>query len=251
MNISLFAQDRSIAMDLYQANAEFYDLSMGSMRQHQQSIIRSIFSGIDAADGLFIELGAGTGLATAVLAEALPDVQIVAIEPSAYLRPILMSRVVRDADLRSRITVQAGDFAAFIWPDQISGFAAFAMIGHLTPDERHLLLGHLARSLSPNGRAVIELMLPHEATVVGPSLHMSERVGSLDYEAFNEAEPVADDLLRWSMTFRVLRDGVRVREQTAESLYRTIAPATLLAEAKEAGLVGDVADSNLIVLHRR
>src|SRR5215470_19212598 len=55
-----------------------------------------------------LEIGAGTGLITTLLAEWTPA-EIFALEPSAGMRAVLLSRLAARPELLSRATVLSGD----------------------------------------------------------------------------------------------------------------------------------------------
>ena len=93
--------------------------------------------------GPIVDIGAGTGLGTVLAAQAVPDAEVIAVEPSLILRAVLLARLVGDDDLRRRVTVQATDAADMTLPPRLGGVLAMNMIGHLAPDRRRQLRADL------------------------------------------------------------------------------------------------------------
>ncbi|TMR93183.1 class I SAM-dependent methyltransferase [Nonomuraea basaltis] len=55
--------------------------------------------------GPIVDVGAGGGHGTRLIAQAVPEAEIVAVEPSATLRSVLLVRVNETTELRDRVTV--------------------------------------------------------------------------------------------------------------------------------------------------
>lgn len=233
--------------ELYEVNAEFYDLGMTPFRATQMDQIAAMVESVEPTHGPFVELGAGTGIATAILARAMPEARIVAVEPANPLRAILMAKLAANLDLRRRVTVVASDLAGFAWPERIAGFGAFGVIGHFDEAERRALWRTLRRVLGPGAPVIVELMRPHQPIAVPLNQNLRETVGDFTYEGWNSAEPAGGSTLRWTMTFRVLRDEQLIREGTTTSLYEAIAPETLVADVTDAGLVFDREEDGLVL----
>jgi trans-aconitate methyltransferase len=224
-------------LDLYEINAEFYDLGMAPLRQSQIPQIRAALGGIDTSAGPIVDLGAGTGLSVQAIASCFPDATLLAVEPAASLRAILMSRLTSNADLRRRVTVLAAGLDELVFPERIAAFTAMGVIGHFDQPQRSALWSRLRRVLAPGAPVLIELMQPFEPRTVPATRHMAEQVGDLTYEGWNQAEHESGATLHWTMTFRVLKGATLIREQVAEGLYEAISPATLMEEITAAGFV--------------
>ncbi len=95
-------------------------------------------------DGTLLDVGAGTGLGTEVLATAVPDADVFAVEPSPVLRAVLLSRMAARPDLRRRVTVVAADALGADLPARLGAVLAMNMIGHLDPDGRRTFLRRVA-----------------------------------------------------------------------------------------------------------
>jgi hypothetical protein len=195
-------------------------------------------------------MGAGSGLATVLIAEAVPGARVVAVEPSRAMRGILVSRVLSRPDLRARITVLPTDFAGTTWPDQLGGFVAIAMIGQLSADERTALWRTLADRLAPSAPAIVHVQPPARPKRVPRTLSATSRIGDFDYEAWAEAEPTGARSMRWTMTYRVLRDGELADKQRMSSSFNTVSSSDVTDEAAAMGLHATTGRAGLITLRR-
>ena len=87
-------------------SAPFYDLFHESWCVPK--LRRSLSSLLAGVRRSILQVGAGTGLVTASLADWTPA-EIFALEPSATMRAVLLSRLSSRPDLLSRVTVLSGD----------------------------------------------------------------------------------------------------------------------------------------------
>jgi SAM-dependent methyltransferase len=239
-----------VTADVYAIAAEYYELWAGGLWTELGPVLRDALEGIDPATGPIVELGAGTGFGTVVIAEAVPAARIVAVEPSRAMRAVLVSRIVGQS-LGDRVTVIPADFAGMSWPDRLAGFVAVAMLGHLTSGERVRLWGTLAARLAPDAIAVVHLQPPGRPEVIPPTRLPAGRLGDHEYEAWSQAEPVGARTMRWTMTYRVLRDGAVIDEQQETSNVTTVNKDDVVAEAAAVGLSAVEGEAGLVTLRRR
>jgi len=249
--INQLSQDATLPStdDPYEPNAELYDLLGGPLREPQRGALAAALRGAPIKAGPVLDLGAGTGLSTALISAALPDAEIVAVEPSRALRAVLMSRIAGDSALRRAVTVLPFSVEEAQLPARLAGAVALGVIGHFDAAGVDRLLTRLAAALVPGAPFVVELQPPEEPIAVPRSRFARERVGQLVYEGWQQAEPAGPDVLRWTMTFRTLRDGQPIAETVAEHPYRTVGRDELAAVARRAGLQLEPADAGLVVLH--
>ncbi|WP_436775924.1 class I SAM-dependent methyltransferase [Yinghuangia sp. YIM S09857] len=200
-------------IDYYSTSAEFYDLVAARHVASSGPALTAVLADVDASTGTVVEIGAGTGRVTRVIADALPDAEIVAAEPSATMRAVLAARIARDPDLRRRVTVTDGSAQDMALPEKIAAAVVFGVAGHLDGDERVKLWRRLAERLAPGGLIAIELMGTATPRPMPPTLSLRERIGRQTYEWWIAAEPVAADRTRFTTTWKVLQeDGQPVRE---------------------------------------
>ncbi|MYW01245.1 class I SAM-dependent methyltransferase [Streptomyces sp. SID3343] len=202
-------------IDYYSTSAEFYDLVAARHVTSSGPALSAVLADVDATAGPVVEIGAGTGRVTQVIAAALPHARIVAAEPSATMRAVLASRVARDPDLRRRVSITDGTAQDMALPEKIGAAVIFGVAGHLDRRERIALWRRLAAHLAPGGLVAVELMGTAAPRPMPPTLSLSERIGRQVYEWWIAAEPVAADRTRFSTTWKVLDDDGRlVREVT-------------------------------------
>lgn len=239
-----------IMSDFYETNAEFYDAVSVDAWQLLSPALTSALGGVRADRGPIADIGAGTGLGTAVIAAAVPGAKIVAVEPSAALRPALMARVMTVPGLRERVTILPNALADAPLPERLGGVVALNMLGHLDPPQRSALWSLLAERLAEGAPAVIGLQPPERPERVPPGHFARTRVGDRTYEGWGEAFPKDDQRVMWRMTWRVVEDDRVVDERTAESEWWTVSQATVLSELAAAGLTGTPGEAGLILVGR-
>ncbi|MFE6611644.1 class I SAM-dependent methyltransferase [Amycolatopsis sp. NPDC057786] len=228
--------------DFYHRTAEYVAVLLRQAWTGLGPALAKALSDVDTSDGPVVDVGAGTGIGTAVLAAALPGADIIAIEPNPALRTALLTRCVEDDDLARRVTVLGTDALAAPLPDRLSVVLAMNVLGHFGPGERRALWKLLADRLSPGGRAILNLQPPTTAVAV-PSTPMAQvRIGDREYLGVAAAEPAGPDAITWTMTYRVEQGGSVVTELTASDLWQVITASALADEVAEYGLRLTVAD---------
>nr|WP_239476720.1 hypothetical protein [Nocardia arizonensis] len=103
-------------------------------------------------------MGAGSGLSTVTLVDALPGVAIHAVEPSAAMRAALVSRILAHADAADRVTVHAEPVEEIDLPDRLGAVAMMGVIGYLDPDVRPRTAQDLAEAAGAHPDATFRLM---------------------------------------------------------------------------------------------
>lgn len=220
----------------YDQTAEYVAVLLPGAWRGLGAALTSALDGIDPAAGPIVDVGAGSGFGTAVLARAFPGADIVAVEPNQALRTALLTRVVEDEDMASRVTILAADLFGAELPETFAGVALMNVIGHFSPADRRKLWALLAERLAPSGRAVLNLYPPTRPETV-PSTPMSEvTVGRRRYLGSAAAEPAGSDAVTWRMTYRVEQDGRAIQEFTADDHWYVFTPEALAAEVAEHNL---------------
>nr|WP_216832485.1 class I SAM-dependent methyltransferase [Clavibacter michiganensis] len=231
-------------MDLqdYSPGAEFYDLVA---RRHTEALagvlaeaLAVVPAGADAAadadddaePGTVVELGAGTGRVTRLLAHLVPRAPILAAEPSPVMRAVLRSRVHEDPDLRRRITIRPETAQELALPERIRAVVLIGVAGHLGSDARADLWRRCLERLVPGGVIVVDLMGTSARSLPATRL-LRERIGTQAYEWWTTAEPGRDGATRFTTRWLVL-DGARtVREVRGGYEWHSLDQATLAREA--------------------
>jgi SAM-dependent methyltransferase len=220
-------------IDYYSPSAEFYDMVAVRHTASSGPPLARVLAGTDTGHGPVLEIGAGTGRVTEVIAATLPDAEILAAEPSATMRAQLMARIGRDPGLRRRVTVTDGAAQDMPLPDRLSAVVIFGVAGHLSRAERTALWRRLADRLPEGGRIIVELMGVTTPRSVPPAMSLRETIGQQTYEWWIGGEPAGDDAMRFTTTWKVLRDGRTVREVGDTYDWHTFDVAQL---ARESGM---------------
>lgn len=230
----------------YDQIAEFYDLVAARQTLSTGPVLADVLRGLPMGKAPVVEVGAGTGRVTRTIAAALPDVDILAVEPSPSMRAVLTSRVWADPELRDRVTISDRWAPDLDLPGSIRCAVVFGVAGHLEPEQRTELWRRLSGRLVPGGCLVVELM--GSARPMPPTRTVRETVGRLTYEWWVSAEPVRDGVVRHVNWWRVLDGEAVCREISDEHVWHVLDAADLAAESGlRARTVGTGADT-LVVL---
>ena len=234
--------------DAYAPAAEFYDVLARRFVEALREPLASALAGANPTVGPVLDIGAGTGLSTVLVAEAIADAEILAIEPSPSLRAILLSRLAARDDLRGRVTVLPRTFeqAEAHLPTHVGGAVVLGSLGHLQTAERGRLWEFLARGLGPGCPGVVQLLAPERPEGQPLTRYASEQIGRRTYEGWSAAEPAGAQCLRWTMTYRIVENGRLLEERTVPQNYATPGQAALVAEAAAAGLECEPVTSELL-----
>ena len=100
-----------------------------------------------------LEIGAGTGLITTSLADWTPA-EIFALEPSAGMRAVLLSRLSSRPELLKRVTVLPCDALSVDLDEPVEAMVMINVMYALEPDYRKRLWPALAAQLAPAGLLV-------------------------------------------------------------------------------------------------
>ena len=100
-----------------------------------------------------LEIGAGTGLITTLLADWTPA-EIFALEPSASMRGVLLSRLCSHPELLRRVTVLSCDALSVDLDEPVEAVVMINVMYALEPDYRKQLWPVLSAQLEPAGLLV-------------------------------------------------------------------------------------------------
>lgn len=127
----------------------FYEL----FQDHVPKIRKNLPPLLSGVRRSILEVGAGTGLITTSLAEWTPA-EIFALEPSAGMRGVLLSRLGSRPGLLSRVTVLPCDALSVSLPEPAEAAVMINVMYALEPDYRKQLWPVLASSLEAGGLLV-------------------------------------------------------------------------------------------------
>lgn len=223
--------------DPYERSAEYLDILIAESWEPLAPALADVLSHVRAGTGAVVDLGAGSGRGVRVICDALPRVPVLAVEPSAAMRAVLLARVHEDGELRQRVTVVPGDCVSTDWPDGVRAVVALNMIGHLPPGQRRALWSRAARQLAPGGALVFNLAPPFTPVDVERVRMARVVVGELEYEGWASARPTGADEITWRMDYGVLRQGRPLAGTSVEYRWWVATEGALAAEVADAGLV--------------
>ena len=236
-------------MSAYAVTARYYDALARAQHAATDARIAAALAGLDAEAGPVVDVGAGTGLTTELIATTLPTAEILAVEPDPAMHAALLARTCSRGDWQRRITPLPYPILDAPLPATIAAAVASASLVHFEPAARQALWRLLASRLSPAGRAIVEIQCP-AAVDVPEACAAVVTVGRARYEGWMAAR--ADGARQhWAMRY-VVRLGERVLadERTEFTCWSVSAP-TVLEEAAVAGLEGTVHDDLVVLRHAR
>ncbi|MFI7123116.1 class I SAM-dependent methyltransferase [Amycolatopsis sp. NPDC049868] len=234
-------------IDLYTSAAEHFDL-----------ITKPVWLGIgpalstaleQAGEGPVLDIGAGTGLGLKAIACALPEHEIIAIEPSPSLRIGLYTRLADNPALAERVTVLTATVEEAVLPSRFGAAVGINMLGHLNPAARIALWSCLAERLSPGAPAVFTLQPPSRPEHIPETSFGETTVGRLRYSASGAANPVGEDQVAWRVTYRVHDGETLLSEQTMVHQWWTLTESQLDGELRQAELHAQFREG-LVVIHK-
>ena len=236
-------------MQGYGVTAQYYDPLMSAAHADVDKRIAAVLADLEIGVGPVVDIGAGTGLSTSLIASVLPDADILAIEPDPSMRAALMARIWSDEDLRARVSILPFDGLSAPLPDRISGAVLSASLVHFSSAERSKLLSLLAERLGPTGRIIAELQCPTAVDI--PETDMGKvQVGQIVYGGSAMAERIAGDRQRWTVTYHASLEGHEIARGNASYDCWTISADDLVREAAAFGLDGHVAGDLVVLQHR-
>ncbi|MFG1924091.1 class I SAM-dependent methyltransferase [Cryptosporangium sp. NPDC048952] len=220
-------------MDGYAAAAQYYDLLHAERSAARTSALLAAARS-EVRKGV-LDLGAGTGAVLAALAENLPEVPIVAVEPSVGMRTALYARLAADPALRTRTTVLSETAERFA----VAEFADLAVCLDTSPAfppaYRSDIWERVHNALVPGG-----LFLLDEPQLTEPAVQQPREVGRATVGAHTvvgsvRGEP-AGQRQWWEYRYTVLdAEGETVSEAETEFYTWPVTPAELREELTDAG----------------
>lgn len=138
------------------------------------------------------------------MANMICDKEIIALEPSAYMRTAFMARLMEHNEVKERISLLPIDVGKYSFRDKISGVMCMGVLGHLKRDEQEKLLYKLDKNLNINVPILIELLEPKFLVApVGSRISVATQ-GRLRYETYiTDIKQVGMDQWTWRLTYKV------------------------------------------------
>ena len=201
---TLIAKDENQAM--FDEIARRYDLmnrliSLGLDKSWRKKAIQTLGP---KADGLYLDIGAGTGDLSYGLAKAQPTAKVIGLDPSFGMLTFGKKKA-RDAAIEDRVTFTMGDAMALPFSDnRFDGVILGFCIRNV--ENRAGALGEMQRVLKPGGRlTILELTTPeHGLQALLHKIHTTTTI------------PAAARLLSLSRAYSYLVRSVRAFPVSSE-----------------------------------
>lgn len=220
----------------YDAAAPYLHLLMLPGWEDLRGQLADEMAAVDASAGAVVELGAGTGIGTELVLDTVPSAPVLALEPSAALRAVLIARLVSHPQAE-RLTVLPSTAQDAVLPERICAVLGAHMVGHLDPADRRRLWRDLAARLAPGAPVLLTAEGPDVPVTIPWFPPIGVRAAGLTYAVTGSAEPDGPDAVRWRMRYTTRSDdGVVLHTAEAAYRYYTIGTEALAAELSDAGL---------------
>jgi SAM-dependent methyltransferase len=159
-----------------------------------------------------LEIGAGTGLITTSLAGWTPA-EIFALEPSAGMRAVLLSRLSSSPELLKRVTVLPCDALSVDLDEPVEAVVMINVMYAMEPDYRKRLWPVLAAQLAPAGLLVFTWRAGGPPAPCPLQEMDSRQVGRHTYTVLSEIVESGEEAFRARYLFRVTEDGKVITEE--------------------------------------
>ncbi|MEV0232295.1 class I SAM-dependent methyltransferase [Nonomuraea sp. NPDC050786] len=228
--------------DRYAVAVPFYDLWHGDGHVPVVGeLLPPLLKGVRRS---VIEIGAGTGLITELIARETPA-EIYAVEPSLGMRSVLLSRLSSDPGLLRRVTVLPYGALDVEVDEPVEAVVMISVLQSFPAEQRAELWRVLARQLEPGGRLVFnwrERALPEPG---GLEVMDSYQVGRHAYEIAGQVLEVAGESVTSRFVYRIRQRGVTISEDEMVVTNHWPARERLVAELEAAGFVADAAPEGM------
>jgi SAM-dependent methyltransferase len=182
-----------------------------------------------------LEIGAGTGLITTSLADLTPG-EIFALEPSADMRAVLLSRLSSRPELLSRVTVLPCDALSVRLDEPAEAVVMINVMYAMEPDYRRRLWPVLAASMESAGLLVFNWWRNGGMPAPGPLRELeSHQVGRHTYTVLSEIPDSDGEAFRVRYLYRITEGGEVVSEEDLTGYFYHPAWDVLQGELTGAG----------------
>jgi len=191
-------------------SAPFYDLFHEN--GHVPEIRKKLPPLLTGLQRSILEIGAGTGLITTSLADWTPA-EIFALEPSAAMRAVLLSRLTSRPELLKRVTVLCCDALSVDLAEPVEAMVMINVMYALEPDYRKRLWPVLAAHLEPGGLLVFTWRDGGPPSVRPMQELQSRQVGRHTYTAMSEILESDGEGCRARYLYRVTEGDKLISEE--------------------------------------
>lgn len=159
----------NLTREVFSATASTYDRDRSRLIPGYDTFYRWAIDLIPPRAKTILDLGAGSGLLTAMLREQFPHAHIHLIDFSAPMLEIARQRLAEDRNL----TFHQADYVAQPWPMDLCAVVSSLSIHHLDDDGKRAVFRKAYAALKPRGVFV------NADQVAGPTPELDERYKAL------------------------------------------------------------------------
>lgn len=131
-----------------------------------------------------LDLGAGTGILSAMIAGAFPNARITLVDISSEMLALAKQQLGDDR----RIRYLQANFALLALPGEFDAVVSALAIHHLKDDEKHALYGDIHQALAPGGIFI------NAEQVLGPTAVLEKHYDDLWLDEVHALEATEDEL---------------------------------------------------------
>ena len=91
--------------EVYGKSIEFYDIAALSQISNKENVLKKFIEMAVKHQGIILDIGAGTGKVTVKVAKLASNKEVIALEPSSYMRTAFMTRMMEHKELERQITI--------------------------------------------------------------------------------------------------------------------------------------------------
>ena len=168
------------------------------------SILKKFARMTDMNEGVIVDIGAGTGRNIMELAKYTPTKELIALEPSKYMRISFMTRLVDNQEMQKKITLLPLSIEEYNFEEKISGILCMGVLGHLNENQRLYLWNTLEYNLQSNVPVLIEILDKRFLSMnKGKRISVSYQ-GRLRYESYiNDIKKIDSNKWEWMIAYKV------------------------------------------------
>ncbi len=199
--------------EIYSDAIEFYDIASASQPDISKKILEGFVELSAINQGIILDIGAGTGKLTTKISSMIPHKEILALEPSKYMRIAFMTRLSEYKELQKKVTILPITLEQYNFEDDISGVICMGVLGHLTKEERESLWETLEKRLKTDTPVLIGLLDKKFLSVpIGTVLSIAQQ-GKNRYETFiREKKCNNKKKCEWVIAYRISYKNKVIRE---------------------------------------
>lgn len=187
----------------YTRVAEFYPLNLHNFSKSEQMLRQELAAFAATVSAPILDIGSGTGRTVLAIAQALPDAEIIAVEPSTPMRAVLTFRIMQDEDLRRRVSIYSDPVQTVSLPEQLGGIVAYGVFGHFDSEERHRIWQRLLPKLAKGAPIFVELLPMTKPADFEQQLVRDQYIGRRKYESVVSGTVEEGDLVRIRAQWRI------------------------------------------------